>query len=218
MNRIHAIIVVAGLLASWPVGLPPAQAAGQSSASYRMIADVFAGGGRTRAQSASYSLSSTISQRSVAGNAITGSDVTLFPGFQTAIWSMGGVGPADQDGDGLPDWWELLYFNSATNALADFDFDGDGHKNIDEYWAGTVPTNKYSVFAVGAVSPLSNQWVIVRWSSVEGKLYELQRTTNLISGFSPLLEAIPASAPENVYTDSIAPLPGTLFYRVKTGQ
>lgn len=217
MNRVLAKLIVSLTLVIGSVPFSPAGAAGQSSASYRVAADVFAGGGATRVQSASYSLSATVSQRSVSGNATAGGGFTLFPGFQAAIWSGGGAGDIDQDGDSLPDWWEQLYFGGPTNAAPGFDSDGDGHSNFDEYLCGTVPTNKASVFGVGQVSPLSNQWVIVRWSSVDGKSYELQRTTNLLDGFSTLLEGIPASAPENVYTDSVSPLPGTLFYRVKTG-
>ena len=40
----------------------------------------------------------------------------------------------DSDGDGLPDWWEMRYFNSIEGADPNDDsFDGDGLPNIDEY-------------------------------------------------------------------------------------
>ncbi len=47
--------------------------------------------------------------------------------------------PADVDGDGLPDWWELAWFGSATAALANADADGDGATNLAEWLAGTHP-------------------------------------------------------------------------------
>jgi len=47
----------------------------------------------------------------------------------------------DSDGDGLPDWWELLYFGSATGAAATVDTDGDGLTNLEEYLAGCHPDN-----------------------------------------------------------------------------
>ena len=45
----------------------------------------------------------------------------------------------DSDGDGLPDWWELLYFDSATDAEATADDDGDGRSNLTEYEGDTDP-------------------------------------------------------------------------------
>ncbi len=45
----------------------------------------------------------------------------------------------DSDGDGMPDWWELLYFGSATGALAADDPDGDGLTNLEEYQFGSNP-------------------------------------------------------------------------------
>ena len=47
--------------------------------------------------------------------------------------------PRDTDGDGLPDWWELAYFGSATAGLPNDDTDGDGASNVAEYQAGTDP-------------------------------------------------------------------------------
>ncbi len=39
----------------------------------------------------------------------------------------------DSDSDGLPDWWELLHFGTATGANPDDDPDEDGWTNIEEY-------------------------------------------------------------------------------------
>jgi len=50
---------------------------------------------------------------------------------------------ADTDQDGLPDEWELKYFGEDPSAPAD-DADGDGQTNLQEFQAGTDPTNFYN--------------------------------------------------------------------------
>jgi len=49
------------------------------------------------------------------------------------------VGPADSDGDGLPDVWELLYFGNLLQGPTG-DPDGDGITNIQEFLQGRNPT------------------------------------------------------------------------------
>jgi len=50
---------------------------------------------------------------------------------------------ADADGDGLPDWFELKYTSpsSATSMIPGADLDSDGLTNLQEYQAGTLPSN-----------------------------------------------------------------------------
>lgn len=45
----------------------------------------------------------------------------------------------DTDGDGIPDWWEALYFGGPTNAVADADASGDGMSNLEAYNGGWHP-------------------------------------------------------------------------------
>jgi hypothetical protein len=49
------------------------------------------------------------------------------------------VGPADSDGDGLPDAWEIQYFGNLLQG-ANGDPDGDGATNIQEFYQGRNPT------------------------------------------------------------------------------
>jgi hypothetical protein len=47
---------------------------------------------------------------------------------------------SDDDGNGIPDWWEEQYgLDSDDGDVADLDGDGDGLTNLYEYWSGTSP-------------------------------------------------------------------------------
>jgi 1,4-alpha-glucan branching enzyme len=50
----------------------------------------------------------------------------------TRNFSVASADP-DADGDGLPDWWELLYFGNSTNATPNGSPDGDVYSNMEEY-------------------------------------------------------------------------------------
>ena len=89
----------------------------------------------------------------------------------------------DSDGDGIPDWWMIQYFGHSTgqagdNSLASDDADGDGSSNLQEYIAGTDPTNPNSVFRLSAVAP-ANSPVSLTWPAAPGRSYQIQYKTNL---------------------------------------
>ncbi len=48
-------------------------------------------------------------------------------------------GDIDADGDGLPDWWELMLFGDRFLTDPSADPDGDGLSNLYEYYVGTHP-------------------------------------------------------------------------------
>ena len=54
------------------------------------------------------------------------------------------IADPDNDGDTLPDWWEVRYFGSITNWGATNDPDADAYSNKEEYDADTNPTNAAS--------------------------------------------------------------------------
>lgn len=85
----------------------------------------------------------------------------------------------DRDGDGLPDQWEVQYFAAPTTALPGIDSDGDGVANLDEFIAGTEPTNAQSFLALTAPNALEppTQWQVP--ATATGRIYSLQWKSDL---------------------------------------
>ena len=101
-------------------------------------------------------------------------------------WDDSGL--VDEDMDGVPDTWEVLFFGStnADRGGPDDDFDEDGTPNGVEYVAGTCPTNEASDFCLD-IAP-SDSALLVHFSGLaaEGdnyvrkqRRYRLEETTNL---------------------------------------
>ncbi len=65
----------------------------------------------------------------------------------------------DDDNDGMPDIWEIKYLNALSSVTNDAneDFDKDGFTNLEEYKAGTDPTDPNSKPVV--VKPKVDLWV-----------------------------------------------------------
>ncbi len=89
----------------------------------------------------------------------------------------------DRDGDLLPNDWEELYgFNPDGNDLVNYetnlDPDLDGYTNLDEYIAGSDPTDPLSMPALSHIG--YNGGVGVSWSSLTGRTYDLYVSSNLL--------------------------------------
>jgi alpha-D-xyloside xylohydrolase len=117
-------------------------------------------------------------------------------------------------GDGISDSWRLYYFGTtATNSqtCAACDPDGDGMSNLQEYLAGTNPTNSASVLLITQLDATSQ---LIVWNSIAGKNYQVYSASNLASPFMPVSGTISATGPEASFTDTV-PAGVRRFYRVR---
>jgi hypothetical protein len=71
----------------------------------------------------------------------------------TAVYSI-----IDSDNDGMPDWWEIRYFQSLRES-GSADQDGDGYTNLQEYASSTDPTAKDQ--RPGLVKSLMDNWLYI---------------------------------------------------------
>jgi hypothetical protein len=111
----------------------------------------------------------------------------------------------DSDLDQLSDAWESNWFGNITTTAggAGEDQDGDGFIDLHEYLAGTIPTNSQSFLHLQDTVYGGGDQFILRWSSVTSRQYEIQVATNLTGVFTTLAAHLPATPPENVYTDTV---------------
>jgi hypothetical protein len=115
--------------------------------------------------------------------------------------------------------WALQY-GLPTDGSADFlDSDGDGMSNWQEWIAGSNPTNATSALIMS--SPVTNAVGLqISWQSANGKLYYLQRATNLAASpaFSSIRSNIYGRIGTTIFIDNSATNPGPYFYRVGVQQ
>ncbi|MCE9614551.1 MAG: autotransporter-associated beta strand repeat-containing protein [Lentisphaerae bacterium] len=112
--------------------------------------------------------------------------------YFTGAGMLTSIGPdLDADGDGMGDKWEIRYFGS-TNAVggqAGADGDGDSSRNLDEYIAGSDPTNENSAFEIGIAWSEEPTVTVSIATEVAGpyqlagvaRFYALEAATNLKS-------------------------------------
>lgn len=111
--------------------------------------------------------------------------------------------PPDRDDDGLPDEWEISFELDPDNPADAFaDSDGDGHSNMQEFLAGTIPRDAASVFRVLHVEIQDNS-IAIEFSTVPEKRYTIQTASavpsavwiNLIGDIEGTGEPVTVSVP-----------------------
>ena len=119
---------------------------------------------------------------------------------------------------GVTDAWEIQYFGQTNRITATSDSDHDGLSDVQEFMAGTNPTNASSCLKMSAGSSArgSNGVFQVEWQSVADRFYLIERSTNLLANpaFAPVARDVRGLAGTTRWTDP-APGPGrTFYYRV----
>ncbi len=117
----------------------------------------------------------------------------------------------------VPVSWIRSVFGDSYDLTMVSDFDGDGRVDRDEYLAGTDPRDYLSHFTMQHMVE-SGGGIVLRWASVAGRTYSIERATNLLEegGFTNFLGEVDATPPQNVYSND-QPGPDESFYRIKTG-
>jgi len=118
----------------------------------------------------------------------------------------------DSNGNGLPDWWEELYFEGPTSANANLDTDGDGMTNGQEYLAGTNPIDSGSVLKVTAAA-FETGGFKVSFPTVLGVTYRVLRSDDL-SSWLPVGADIPGIGTVAELLDADASNAVARYYRI----
>jgi T5SS/PEP-CTERM-associated repeat protein len=122
-------------------------------------------------------------------------------------------------GDGIPNGWKQQYgLDPFDPNVAGADPDHDGMSNLQEYLAGTNPTNSASCLKITSLA-LTNSNVRVRWLAVGGKSYVLQTNSVLGSAFADASPAIVVPGTGEVVTNYLdvgaASGSKTRYYRIR---
>ena len=129
-----------------------------------------------------------------------------------------GVAYIDDDGDGMPERWEMQHFGSITlsEGRPTDDQDHDGMPDVDEYVAGTDPNDPASKLVISGVEYRADvRRTVVKWSSITNHFYGI-KSAGSVTGttWASLLMRIPGTPPENAATVTVSVLSTQRFYRV----
>ena len=117
----------------------------------------------------------------------------------------------------MPDAWEILYgLNPFDPSDAGADPDGDGLNNLQEYRAGTDPTNGLSYLKIDRLNNLAGG-ASIQFSAVSNKTYSLQYRDSASLGkwtrFADV-DARPSNRVETIV--DFFPASSNRFYRLAT--
>jgi hypothetical protein len=125
------------------------------------------------------------------------------------------ISSRDDDGDGIPNALDPFPLE-ASNAGADSD--GDGLTDLQEYLAGTNPTNSASFFGITAITKESND-IRVTWMTGPGKTNALESTAGVAGSFtnnySVLTNIVTTGSVTNYLDLGAATNVPSFYYRVR---
>ncbi|WP_411847129.1 LamG-like jellyroll fold domain-containing protein [Roseibacillus persicicus] len=126
-----------------------------------------------------------------------------------------GQNPGDTLSDNLPDDWQEKYFGAADSpmALPDYDADGDGLTNYEEWIGGNNPTDPNSRFQVLKIERPDDSSVSLEWNSVYGRTYGVEWQSDLGGNWSEILSGITPTLP--VASTQFESTDEKSFFRVK---
>jgi Tol biopolymer transport system component len=122
------------------------------------------------------------------------------------------LGVGDSDSDGMDDDWEVAQFGDLNRDGAG-DQDGDGQTDLQEFLAGTNPTNSGSILRVLTITRLRGSGsTTVVWSAVAGRSYVVQYKDSLDATWTNASGAIEADSTSMSFAHSSSS--PQRFYRV----
>ena len=105
----------------------------------------------------------------------------------------------DMDEDGMPDEWEVQFFNNVKTAVFDDDEDGDGFSNGQEYICLTDPRDDQSLFKIETSDSVAGDYSFMI-HTVTGRHYEIKYCTNLSDDAWLELAAVPGSGFDFIFS------------------
>ena len=120
----------------------------------------------------------------------------------------------DSDGDGLPDSYESAHgLNPNDPADGALDSDGDGQSNLAEFRAGTDPQNARDYLHISS-NTLGAGGETISFPSKLNVNYRIERSVDLLSGWTTLFDNIAGTNSAISRTDTDATTASKFFYRV----
>ena len=135
-----------------------------------------------------------------------------------AATATAGLTPnSDSDGDGMPDAWEIANGTNPWFNDANADPDHDGLTNLEEYWAGTSPTNAASVFRIESALILPNGAQVLGFTAVANHSYTVLFSDDQVPAiWQKLTDILPAPVTYSIRITNSAPINAARYYRLVT--
>ena len=122
--------------------------------------------------------------------------------------------PEDNDGDGIPDQYEMDTFGNLVTSDGSGDVDGDGDPDRDEWLRGTDPTDPDSKFVLEII-PQGDGTKIALWTGQLGRVYDVEWSRDLET-FDLIWVGLPGLEPRMQRLDDLHDGDPEGFYRVIT--